>query len=234
MEITSTSPLSFFPMEELDTEPLQDFKITTETGQPLAPLTPRRKLSGSSNGKWMAAEDVDTGMAMIKKNSLTPSVASTMCPENLCMLPSDGGSGEMMIVDEDGDGASSDKQKEEATTMMICNIPCRFNHEAIIDALVAPGFAGTYDFVFIPDRKNRRTRGNSKSKGNIGYAFVNFYSMQHAEAFAATFQDFQFPGNPKKCEVKFANHQGFNATFDPSARRTNVRVIEEKEAQEET
>ena len=135
----------------------------------------------------------------------------------------------MMSVDEDSDGASSGKQKEEGTTMMISNMPCRFKHEDIIDALVAAGFAGTYDFVFIPDRKNRRNRGNSKSKGNIGYAFVNFYSMQHAEAFAATFQDFQFPGNPKKCEVKFAHHQGFNATPDPSARRKNVRVIEEEE-----
>jgi len=92
-----------------------------------------------------------------------------------------------------------------ATTMMICNIPCRFGQEDIVEAIKSVGFAGRYDFVYLPNR-------NGKRDGNIGYAFVNFKNCSEADAFAAAFQGYQFPGTQsnKKCTVKHAHQQGFN------------------------
>lgn len=94
---------------------------------------------------------------------------------------------------------------EGATTMMITNIPCRFGHQPIVDAIHSVGFAGKYDFVHIPRR-------NSTHDGNIGYAFVNFKDAQEAEAFQVAFHNYQFSGSKsnKRCEVKLAHFQGFN------------------------
>lgn len=103
----------------------------------------------------------------------------------------------------------------EATTVMICNIPCKFGYSMIVEAIHSVGFAGMYDFVHVPNRKG-------KCDGNIGYAFVNFKNTKEAESFAAAFQDFQFPGtsSSKKCTVKLAHQQGHRAQH--SSRRGGV------------
>jgi len=103
--------------------------------------------------------------------------------------------------------------------MMICNIPCRLSQEAVVGAIHSVGFAGTYDFVYLPDRK--RGAHGARASGNIGYAFVNFKSTRHAEAFAASFDDFQFPGthSAKRCTLKYAHCQGFDANNGPQAPR---------------
>lgn len=93
----------------------------------------------------------------------------------------------------------------EAVTMMLCNIPCRLGHDDIVEAIVSVGFAGRYDFVYLPNR-------NGKRDANIGYAFVNFQNQHDADCFADTFQDFRFAGtnSSKRCTVKPAHHQGYN------------------------
>ena len=55
----------------------------------------------------------------------------------------------------------------QATTMMICNIPCRLGKEDVVNAIASVGFGDAYDFVYLPDRK----RSTAKNR-NIGYAFV--------------------------------------------------------------
>jgi len=100
---------------------------------------------------------------------------------------------------------------EPVTTMMICNIPCRFGQADVVEAIHSVGFAGMYDFVYLPSR-------SGKHNTNIGYAFVEFRSAQNAELFAQAFENFQFQGtkSSKTCTVKNAHHQGFNAA--PSRR----------------
>jgi len=92
------------------------------------------------------------------------------------------------------------------TTMMITNIPCRYGQEAIEKAIDAVGFGGLYDFVYIPRRR-------STHEGNIGYAFVNFFNSEDADRFVNAFEGYQFPGSKslKKCTVKVAHQQGFDA-----------------------
>jgi len=95
---------------------------------------------------------------------------------------------------------------EPATTMMICNIPCRFGQTDVVEAIHSIGFAGLYDFVYLPSR-------SGKHHANIGYAFVEFKSAENAERFACAFDHFQFPGtkSTKRCTVKNAHQQGLNA-----------------------
>merc|ERR1719506_1094529 len=92
--------------------------------------------------------------------------------------------------------------------MMIRNIPCRLSQNDLVEAINAVGFAEMYDFVYLPTGRHGTT-----SKGNLGYGFVNFKSSQYAEHFAVTFDNFQFPGtsSSKKCTLKYAHLQGYNA-----------------------
>lgn len=103
--------------------------------------------------------------------------------------------------------SSGGSTAEPPTTMMITNIPCRFGKEAIEQAIASVGFADTYDFIYIPRRKS------TPKDGNIGYAFVNFLSSDDAERFATAFEGYQFQGSKsfKRCTVKVAHQQGFDA-----------------------
>jgi len=123
---------------------------------------------------------------------------------------------ESTCCDEESD---DDSLSKEATTMMICNIPCRLSQEAVVAAIHSVGFAGTYDFVYLPDRK--RGAHGARASGNIGYAFVNFKGPHHAENFVASFDNFQFPGthSAKRCTLKYAHCQGFDANNGPQAPR---------------
>lgn len=117
-----------------------------------------------------------------------------------------GYSSESTCFDEDGDGSGSNSSTE-ATTLMICNVPCRLTQSDIVKAIHTVGFVNRYDFVHMPGRRH-----GSKRNGNMGYAFVNFKNTQDAEQFTTKFEGYQFPDtcSSKRCTVKSAHHQGFN------------------------
>jgi hypothetical protein len=96
------------------------------------------------------------------------------------------------------------------TTLMICDMPCRTSECDVVDMLAKLGFAGKYDFLFVPSKK--RGRGN---QGCLGYAFVNFMLPQDASRFAIVFDNFSFPGakSTKLGYVKPALIQGYAANY---------------------
>lgn len=144
------------------------------------------------------------------------------CSGNIKINESGNRSGsESTCFDGESDCSLSSKA---ATTMMICNIPCRVTQDDITKAIEAAGFSGTYDFVYLPDRRGSHSRG--RSSGNLGYAFVDFKNSQHAEDFIFSFESFQFPGtnSAKKCTVKYAHEQGFNANNLARARSKGQRI----------
>jgi hypothetical protein len=104
------------------------------------------------------------------------------------------------------DGASM----SPITTLMICDIPCRTSEQELMHLLTALGFAGTFDFLYIPVKQRGR-----RHRGNLGYAFVNFKVAEDASRFAASFVNFSFPGcNSKKLSyVKPAACQGYDANM---------------------
>jgi len=87
---------------------------------------------------------------------------------------------------EESDDNISTKQSK---TMMICNIPCRLSEADVIGAIHSVGFAGTYDFVYLPDNRRHGTR------------------------------------SAKRCTVKYADDQGFNANDGPSGQSSKVNRL---------
>jgi hypothetical protein len=94
-----------------------------------------------------------------------------------------------------------------ATTLMLCNIPCRAKLDEIIDMVSSLGFENLYDFLYAPGA----TCAYGRSR-NLGYAFVNFLSADEARRFAVAFNGYCFEGraSSKKGIAKIARVQGFD------------------------
>ena len=73
---------------------------------------------------------------------------------------------------------------EAVTTLMIKNIPNKFNQATLLAEIDDLGFAGKYDFFYMPmDLVN---------KCNVGYAFINFVSASDCAAFSLVLTDYRF------------------------------------------
>jgi hypothetical protein len=99
----------------------------------------------------------------------------------------------------------------EITTLMICDIPCRRTIEQLVGAIDGVGFANTYNLVYMPSKRPMYSQNV-----NMGYAFVNFKTVEFAAAFSETFQNFNFPGSlsKKMSYAKAARYQGYQVNLD--------------------
>jgi len=70
------------------------------------------------------------------------------------------------------------------TTMMLRNIPNKYREETLKEEVNELGFEETYDFVYLPL--------DAQSRGNVGYAFINFKTEQDAWRFANIFTNHAF------------------------------------------
>lgn len=103
------------------------------------------------------------------------------------------------------------------TTLMLYDIPCRQTIDSIVDAINQHGFAGTYDYVYMPPLRGRRRRNSN----NMGYAFVNFKQSQSAAEFLGVFQNYTFAhcGSSLKLTCsKLADCQGYDANLKKHAK----------------
>jgi hypothetical protein len=112
----------------------------------------------------------------------------------------------------------------EITTMMLCDIPCRRTVEQVIEAIDMHGFIDTYDLVYMPHQKGRRTPSQSH---NMGYAFVNFKKQEWAMSFMGAFNNFRFPGSSsaKVSYAKPAHCQGFTSNLDMHKKKVAVGTL---------
>mmetsp|Transcript_120559 Transcript_120559/g.257454 ORF Transcript_120559/g.257454 Transcript_120559/m.257454 type:complete len:327 (+) Transcript_120559:109-1089(+) len=102
------------------------------------------------------------------------------------------------------------------TTLMIRNIPNAYSQQDLIAELEDLGFAGTFDFFYMPiDHGRHRHHGTRRSASNVGYAFVNFLEPTMAEKCIAMLQDRHFQRNGKvfnkTAVVSVAHIQGLEA-----------------------
>lgn len=95
-------------------------------------------------------------------------------------------------------------QEEEITTIMIRNVPNRYDRVMLMMEIDELGFRGTYDFLYLPI--------DSSTMWNVGYAFVNFDDPQYAQLCMHTMQGYVFAGacggRPRVAHVSVAHVQG--------------------------
>jgi len=97
----------------------------------------------------------------------------------------------------------------DITTLMIRNIPNRYTQRELICELDDLGFAGTFDFLYIPLDK--------VTMSNVGYAFVNFTTKEWAKRCMDSFQNYRFKRHRKTsgkiAAVSVAHLQGLEANL---------------------
>jgi len=96
-------------------------------------------------------------------------------------------------------------QCNECTTVMLRNLPCPFLREDLIKEMDAKGFAGLYNFVYMPI--------DFKTEMSLGYAFVNMITAEEVPRFMLAFGGFRdWPRSSKKvCAVDLSRTQGLDA-----------------------
>jgi len=93
------------------------------------------------------------------------------------------------------------------TTLMIRNIPNKYNQSMMLD-LLNRSYAGQYDFFYLPI--------DFKNKCNLGYAFVNFKCAKQTAMFYKEFHNQRWEefNSRKVCEVTYARVQGKDAMVE--------------------
>jgi len=98
---------------------------------------------------------------------------------------------------------------ELRTTVMLRNLPDGFSRDMLTAILNDEGFAGLYDFIYMPM--------NFRTKASFGYAFVNMVSPADAERCHEQLEGFTRwrVSTDKVCEVSWSDmHQGLSAHVD--------------------
>lgn len=93
------------------------------------------------------------------------------------------------------------------TTLMLRNIPNKYTQSALLEEIGHMGFAGTYDFFYLPmDIHNH---------SNVGYAFINMLVPTFAERFQTVFREhrFRLHRSRKISSVSTAHVQGLDANL---------------------
>jgi hypothetical protein len=123
-------------------------------------------------------------------------------------------------IREPSNEASSDKNSKksgstlnEKTTILIRNIPCKYTLQELLREVRAVD--RPFDFLYLPQAK--------RSRGNLGFGFVNFLTNEDAIGFVKNFQNHLWviqPNSAKRADPIFANLQGFkkNVEFYSSKR----------------
>jgi hypothetical protein len=100
----------------------------------------------------------------------------------------------------------ADEKADERTTVMLRNLPNNYTRAMVIDLLDKQGFAGLYDFLYLPI--------DLRSSACLGYAFVNLVDPGVVPSFWEKFEGFSNWALPshKVCYVSWSSpHQGLEA-----------------------
>jgi len=107
---------------------------------------------------------------------------------------------------------------ENATTLMLRNIPNRYTPEELLAEMIAVGFDNTFNFFYLPI--------DFSTKRNRGYGFINFRDTESVKKFVEAFhqQRLQRYSTQKILEVSPALTQGFDANVSQYVRKDAQRI----------
>eukprot|EP00928_Gymnodinium_smaydae_P019933 TRINITY_DN17683_c0_g2_i1.p1 TRINITY_DN17683_c0_g2~~TRINITY_DN17683_c0_g2_i1.p1 ORF type:complete len:167 (-),score=11.65 TRINITY_DN17683_c0_g2_i1:383-883(-) len=90
---------------------------------------------------------------------------------------------------------------ESRTTVVLRNLPLRYTSSKLIRTIDLEGFAGMYDFIYVPM--------NFKARTSYGYGFVNLIDALTAQRFREAFEGFSRWSSKSKnvCRVVWATKQ---------------------------
>lgn len=106
------------------------------------------------------------------------------------------------------------------TTVMLRNIPLKYNREALLGDMDNRGFAYTYDFFYLPI--------DFHTGNNVGYAFINFIDEETVTRFKGIYNNLQLSADSAKiCQVSEAKAQGKLKNIE-QYRNSSVMNMEDK------
>lgn len=118
-----------------------------------------------------------------------------------------------------GCGGLKSLVEDSVTTLMLRNIPNKYTQAGLLQEIDSHGFAGTYDFFYLPM--------DTQNHSNVGYAFINFVEPASARVCYSTFSNYKFQKyhSRKICAVSPAHLQGFEQNVKHFENRavTNAR-----------
>merc|ERR1712048_948140 len=95
------------------------------------------------------------------------------------------------------------------TSAMLQHIPTEYTREDVLELIDRQGFAGLYDFVYVPI--------SFQTELNHGYAFINLTTSENAERFQTHFDgfsDWRIPSD-QVCEVAWSEQfQGIDSLVE--------------------
>jgi hypothetical protein len=132
-------------------------------------------------------------------SAASPPGVWAVAPQMMCIVPVQG-----LVLPADTQRTTvvadvpEEIQGSDLKTVMLRNIPNNYSRQALLELMDKQGFAGKYDFVYLPMDFNRNA--------NLGYAFVNLVTADDVEAFWHTFDNFSWDGASKKiCKVTWSS-----------------------------
>lgn len=108
-------------------------------------------------------------------------------------------------------------------TLMVRNIPSRFDQHSLLTFIAAHNFRPVthFDFFYLPI--------DFKSSKCLGYAFLSFVSAETAAAFKAALSGLAMSSNSsKRLEITFARVQGLEANHNLFSKSAAVKMIDKK------
>jgi hypothetical protein len=115
---------------------------------------------------------------------------------------------------------SEDAEPTGRTTVMLRNIPLKYNREALLEDMDNRGFACQYDFFYLPI--------DFHTGNNVGYAFINFNTEETVTRFKQNYNGLQLSQDSAKvCVVNEAKAQGKMKNIE-QYRNSSVMNMEDK------
>lgn len=215
------TPVAMDDVQVIQTDCCEDIMPTKPI--PLGKLGKMRPISSVSSVSTMASDEDSSDSRFASSNSLSSMVSwcdeedmlsSDDCSQHIQQVtvqatPKDSRHGLVpKNVNLAEEYAKATKDGQAITTLMIRNIPNRCSQRELIGELEKAGFAGCFDFVYVPL--------DLGTMSNVGYAFVNFIHSSYAVRCMELLPRIQFSRQRKSGKpvaVSPAHMQGLEANL---------------------